>query len=80
MQILEKTEFGLPRIEKSKTRAKYEDLDVLSNAPESVKKIFSVEMATRKELSQEWKQSLIKSVRQHSLDENSLEMKSLFEK
>ncbi|EGT37964.1 hypothetical protein CAEBREN_28207 [Caenorhabditis brenneri] len=73
--ILEKTEFGLPRIEKSKIRAKFEDLDVLSNAPESVKKIFSVEMATRRELSQEWKQSLIKSVRQHSLDENSLEMK-----
>ncbi|PIC51914.1 hypothetical protein B9Z55_002233 [Caenorhabditis nigoni] len=73
--ILEKTEFGLPRIEKSKIRAKYEDLDVLSSAPDSVKKIFSVEMATRKELSQEWKNSLINSVRQHSLDGNSLEMK-----
>uniref|UniRef100_A0A8R1I3G2 Small ribosomal subunit protein uS15m n=1 Tax=Caenorhabditis japonica TaxID=281687 RepID=A0A8R1I3G2_CAEJA len=73
--ILEKTEFGLPRVEKSKVRAKYEDLDLLTNAPESVKKIFSVEMATRRELSQEWKQSLIKSVRQHSLDDSSLEMK-----
>ncbi|CAI2318786.1 unnamed protein product [Caenorhabditis sp. 36 PRJEB53466] len=73
--ILEKTEFGLPRIEKTKIRAKYDDLDVLSNAPEAVKKIFSVEMATRRELSQEWKESLIKSVRQHSLDESSLEMK-----
>ncbi|CAI5440382.1 unnamed protein product [Caenorhabditis angaria] len=73
--ILEKEEFGLPKIDKTKLRSKYEDLDVMQNAPELVKKIFSVEMATRKELSHEWKNSLIKSVRQHSLDSNSLEMK-----
>ncbi|CAB3407265.1 unnamed protein product [Caenorhabditis bovis] len=73
--IVENTDFGLPKIDKSKIRSKYEDLDVLKNAPESVRKIFSVEMATRRELSNEWKSALIQSVRQHSLDESSLEMK-----
>ncbi|KHJ84838.1 hypothetical protein OESDEN_15443, partial [Oesophagostomum dentatum] len=73
--VADRVKFGLPDLDLSAPRAPYKGLDVLNDAPESVKKIFSIGFGTRRDLSSEWKAQLIGKVNQHALDNSSLEMK-----
>ncbi|VDK60911.1 unnamed protein product [Cylicostephanus goldi] len=68
--VADQQKFGLPDLDLSSPRFQYRDLDILKDAPESVKKIY------RRDMSSEWKAQLIGKVNQHTLDEASLEMKS----
>ncbi|MFH4981618.1 hypothetical protein AB6A40_008327 [Gnathostoma spinigerum] len=65
----------VPKIDKSAPRVEYADVDALVTAPDTVKRIFSIEFGTRKDLSNAWKKVLIDKVKKHSLDHYSLEMK-----
>ncbi|PAV71831.1 hypothetical protein WR25_26456 [Diploscapter pachys] len=73
--VADQVKFGLPDIDRSAPRFPYKNVDMLNNAPESVKRIFSVELGARKDLSTAWKQTLIESVSHHSLDKSSTEMR-----
>ncbi|CDW57647.1 hypothetical protein TTRE_0000594001 [Trichuris trichiura] len=63
----------LPQLDLEKARAEYEDIAALKNAPNLVKKIFSVQYGQRKDSTFLWKRVLMNLVRQHDLDNNSLE-------
>lgn len=65
----------LPKIDLTAPKVGYENIDALVKAPDSVKKIFSIEYGSRRNLSEAWKNALIDQVRKHSLDKSSLEMK-----
>ncbi|VDD94845.1 unnamed protein product [Enterobius vermicularis] len=65
----------LPKIDLALPRVGYEEIDVLSKAPDSVKRIFSVGYGTRRDLTDAWKKALTSQVRKHALDKSSLEMK-----
>ncbi|CAI4224308.1 unnamed protein product [Auanema sp. JU1783] len=67
--------FGLPEVDKSKPRTAFKNLDELAKAPDAVKKIFSIEFGTRRDLTTEWKNLMISKVNRHSLDGESPEMK-----
>lgn len=73
--VADRVTFGLPFLDLSLPRGSYKNLDILDNAPNAVKKIYSVEFGTRRDLTTEWKSQLIGKVTQHSLDKSSLEMK-----
>ncbi|XGW22430.1 hypothetical protein V3C99_005004, partial [Haemonchus contortus] len=73
--VADRVKFGLPDLDLNAPRYPYKNLDVLNDAPESVKKIFSIGFGTRRDMSSEWKAQLIGKVNQHSLDTSSLEMK-----
>ncbi|VDK17414.1 unnamed protein product [Anisakis simplex] len=65
----------LPAIDKSNPRIAYAHIDALTAAPESVKRIFSIEYGTRRDLTDAWKDVLIGQVKKHELDSESLEMR-----
>uniref|UniRef100_A0A0K0DD70 Small ribosomal subunit protein uS15m n=1 Tax=Angiostrongylus cantonensis TaxID=6313 RepID=A0A0K0DD70_ANGCA len=73
--LVNRVKFGLPDLDFNAPRYPYKGLDVLENAPESVKKIFSIGFGTRRDMTSEWKAQLIGKVNQHSLDNSSFEMK-----
>ncbi|VDL75881.1 unnamed protein product [Nippostrongylus brasiliensis] len=73
--VADRVKFGLPDLDLDAPRFPYKNLDVLKDAPESVKKMFSIGFGTRRDMSSEWKSQLIGKVNQHSLDNSSLEMK-----
>lgn len=73
-----KSDYGLPNIDKSQPRLPYKNVDILKNAPESVQKIFSVDMGERIDLTLVWKYELIKKVRISENDKSSLQTKSNF--
>lgn len=62
-QVADRVKFGLPDFDGSQPRGPYRGLDELESAPEEVKKIFSLEMATRRQKTDEWKRILIDQVR-----------------
>uniref|UniRef100_A0A1I7Z9W8 Small ribosomal subunit protein uS15m n=1 Tax=Steinernema glaseri TaxID=37863 RepID=A0A1I7Z9W8_9BILA len=68
-------DYGLPEIDVKAPRRAYAHVDELANAPESVKRIFSIEYGLRRDLSDAWKQELIQSVNKHKYDDNSLQMR-----
>uniref|UniRef100_A0A0M3HVP0 Small ribosomal subunit protein uS15m n=1 Tax=Ascaris lumbricoides TaxID=6252 RepID=A0A0M3HVP0_ASCLU len=65
----------LPAIDRSAPRIAYAHVDALTAAPESVKRIFSIEYGTRRDLTDAWKNALIGQVKKHELDSQSLEMR-----
>ena len=69
--------YGLPHLDKTKPRLAYENVDSLKDAPESVKKIFSIEFGERRDLTDAWKRELVESVNKHKFDTNSLQSKSM---
>ncbi|KAK6728115.1 hypothetical protein RB195_005643 [Necator americanus] len=73
--VADRVKFGLPDLDLSAPRYPYKGIDVLKDAPESVKKIFSIGFGTRRDITSEWKSELIGKVNQHTLDNSSLEMK-----
>ncbi|KRY12222.1 28S ribosomal protein S15, mitochondrial [Trichinella patagoniensis] len=46
-----------------------------ADAPDSVKKLFSIELGRRKDLTFQWKRALMNKVRQNELDTSSLEVR-----
>ncbi|CEF64966.1 Fimbrin [Strongyloides ratti] len=70
-----KGDYGLPQIDVSQPRYEYKHVEELKNAPESVKKIFSVEYGERKDLTKVWKRTMIESVNKHKFDDSSLQSK-----
>lgn len=75
-----KSDYGLPDIDKSQPRLPYRNVEVLKNAPESVKKIFSINMGERVDLTAAWKHELINKVKTSEYDKSSLQAKSKFQK
>ncbi|GMS98603.1 hypothetical protein PENTCL1PPCAC_20778 [Pristionchus entomophagus] len=73
--VADRITFGLPDLDLKQPRGPYRGLDELKNAPDSVKKIFSLEMGTRRERTEAWKRELIERCSLHSIDGDSLEMK-----
>ncbi|KHJ44500.1 hypothetical protein D918_05165 [Trichuris suis] len=63
----------LPELDIEKTRAEYEYIAALKNAPNLVKRIFTVQYGQRKDSTFLWKRALVNLVRQHDLDNESLE-------
>lgn len=74
--LIGQSQYFLPDIDQSRPRLPYESLDVLRDAPESVKKIFSIEYGKRKDLTAAWKREMIRSVNRHKFDNDSLQMRS----
>lgn len=70
-----KGDYGLPQIDVSQPRYEYKHVEELKTAPESVKKIFSVEYGERKDLTKVWKRTMIESVNKHKFDDSSLQSK-----
>uniref|UniRef100_A0A0N5BSW2 Small ribosomal subunit protein uS15m n=1 Tax=Strongyloides papillosus TaxID=174720 RepID=A0A0N5BSW2_STREA len=70
-----KTDYGLPQVDTSQLRYAYRHVDELRDAPESVKRIFSIEYGERRDLSGAWKRTLIDSVNKHKFDDSSLQVK-----
>ncbi|GMR51691.1 hypothetical protein PMAYCL1PPCAC_21886 [Pristionchus mayeri] len=73
--VADRVTFGLPELDLSQPRGPYRAVDELNDAPKSVKRIFSLELGSRKERTEAWKQQLIDRVSLHSIDSGSLEMK-----
>ncbi|CAJ0946543.1 unnamed protein product, partial [Mesorhabditis belari] len=73
--VADKITYGLPQLDLSKPRPPYSYVDSLKDAPESVRKIFSLEFGTRRDVTSEWKRVMIESVNHHTLDNSSLEKK-----
>ncbi|KHN86113.1 28S ribosomal protein S15, mitochondrial [Toxocara canis] len=65
----------LPAIDESAPRMAYAHVDALTAAPDFVKRIFSIEYGTRRDLTDAWKNVLIGQVKRHELDSQSLEMR-----
>ncbi|KRZ13487.1 28S ribosomal protein S15, mitochondrial [Trichinella zimbabwensis] len=65
----------LPHVDIKQPKAQYESVKALEAAPESVKKLFSIEFGCRKDLTFQWKRSLMNKVRQNELDTSSLEVR-----
>ncbi|KRY70557.1 Tyrosine-protein phosphatase corkscrew -like protein, partial [Trichinella pseudospiralis] len=65
----------LPHVDIKQPKAEYESVKALETAPESVKKLFSIEFGCRKDLTFQWKRSLMNKVRQNELDTSSLEVR-----
>uniref|UniRef100_A0A0N4Z980 Small ribosomal subunit protein uS15m n=1 Tax=Parastrongyloides trichosuri TaxID=131310 RepID=A0A0N4Z980_PARTI len=70
-----KEDYGLPSIDTSQPRYEYRNIDELTNAPEAVKKIFSIEYGERRDMTNAWKRTMMDSVNKHKLDESSLPSK-----
>ncbi|KAK0429461.1 hypothetical protein QR680_011391 [Steinernema hermaphroditum] len=68
-------DYGLPEVDLKAPRLAYANVDELTNAPESVKRIFSIDHGQRRDLTDAWKQKLIQSVNKHKYDESSLQMR-----
>lgn len=68
--------YGLPDIDVSQPRLEYLKVDALRDAPESVKKIFSIDMGERVDLTAAWKSALLERVKIHEYDSSSLQTKS----
>eukprot|EP00080_Pristionchus_pacificus_P009721 PDM69741.1 mrps-15 [Pristionchus pacificus] len=69
--VADRVTFGLPDLDLSAPRGPYRGLDELKNAPDSVKKIFSLEMGTRRERTEAWKREMIERCALHSIDGES---------
>lgn len=70
-----KGDFGLPPLDLSQPRLDYRGVDALVTAPESVKKIFSLDHGNTKDLTMTWKLEMIKKVRRDDIDMKSLPTK-----
>uniref|UniRef100_A0AC35U087 28S ribosomal protein S15, mitochondrial n=1 Tax=Rhabditophanes sp. KR3021 TaxID=114890 RepID=A0AC35U087_9BILA len=70
-----KTDYGLPNIDKTAPRLEYANVDELKDAPEAVKKIFSIDFGERKDLTNAYKRCMIDSVNNHSLDNTSYQVR-----
>ncbi|OUC47567.1 hypothetical protein D917_06847 [Trichinella nativa] len=68
----------LPHVDIKQPKAEYESFNGLPyfSAPDSVKKLFSIEFGRRKDLTFQWKRALMNKVRQNELDTSSLEVRS----
>ncbi|CAJ0574302.1 unnamed protein product, partial [Mesorhabditis spiculigera] len=73
--IADKVTYGLPQLDMTAPRPPYTNVDALKDAPESVKKIFSLDFGTRRDLTSEWKRVMIEQVNHHALDNASHEKK-----
>ncbi|KRY81209.1 28S ribosomal protein S15, mitochondrial [Trichinella pseudospiralis] len=61
----------LPHVDIKQPKAEYESVKALETAPESVKKLFSIEFGCRKDLTFQWKRSLMnKNARRAALGGN----------
>ncbi|KRX17408.1 Tyrosine-protein phosphatase non-receptor type 11 [Trichinella nelsoni] len=65
----------LPHVDIKQPKAEYESVKALETAPDSVKKLFSIEFGRRKDLTFQWKRALMNKVRQNELDTSSLEVR-----
>ncbi|XP_003372456.1 conserved hypothetical protein [Trichinella spiralis] len=79
----------LPHVDIKQPKAEYESVKALEtyvvlsgfnglpyfSAPDSVKKLFSIEFGRRKDLTFQWKRALMNKVRQNELDTSSLEVR-----
>lgn len=70
------TDYGLPELDYEKPRLEYRRVEALRDAPESVKKIFSVGYGERSDFMATWKQEFLDAVNLHKYDESSLQSKS----
>lgn len=75
-RLIGQTQYFLPDVDQSQPRLPYENLDALREAPDAVKKIFSIEYGQRKDLTAAWKRDMIQSVNRHKYDNESLQMRS----
>ena len=73
-----KKDFGLPKIDITEPRIRYRYVESLRTAPESVKKIFSIEYGERIDLNEAWKSETAKSILGHDYDKMSRKSKSTF--
>jgi hypothetical protein len=71
-----KTDYGLPNLDTKKPRVGYRYVEALRTAPESVKKIFSVEFGQKSDLTGAWKSEMAESIIGHNYDEVSHKAKS----
>lgn len=69
-------DYALPHIDVTRPRLNYSNVDVLKNAPEQVKKIFSVDFGQRSDLSAAWKKELRDTVKLDAFDVSSLQSRS----
>ncbi|KAH7728500.1 Protein MRPS-15 [Aphelenchoides avenae] len=74
-RLIGQTQYFLPDVDQSQPRLPYENLDALREAPDAVKKIFSIEYGQRKDLTAAWKRDMIQSVNRHKYDNESLQMR-----
>lgn len=72
------TDYGLPNIDFKSPRLEYRRVEALKTAPESVKKIFSVEFGENSDFTAAWKREFIDVANLHEYDKSSLQSKSWF--
>lgn len=70
------TDYGLPDIDMKKPRLEYRRVEALRDAPDLVKKMFSVEFGERSDFMAAWKREFIDSANLHEYDKSSLQSKS----
>ncbi|KAI6178069.1 Fimbrin [Aphelenchoides besseyi] len=68
-------DYGLPPMDPLRPRLDYAEVEELKNAPESVKKIFSVEYGVRSDYTKACKKDFIDLVKSHRYEKNSLQIK-----
>ncbi|CAD5206646.1 unnamed protein product [Bursaphelenchus okinawaensis] len=71
----ESGDYALPDVDKTKPRLSYRNVDALRDAPESVKKIFSIDFGKRSDLSVVWKKEMVDQVKVNHYDKSSLQAK-----
>jgi hypothetical protein len=71
-------DYGLPEMAPLRPRIEYEDVAELKDAPEEVKKLFSIEFGERSDYTAACKKDLIALVKKHRYDQSSLSIKSKF--
>jgi hypothetical protein len=69
-------DYGLPKIAPLRPKLAYENVAELKDAPEEVRKIFSIEFGERSDYTEACKNDLIELVRKHRYDKNSLQIQS----
>lgn len=69
-------DYGLPKLEPLRPKLVYEKVAELKEAPEEVRKIFSIEFGERADYTDACKNDLIELVRKHRYDKNSLQIQS----
>ncbi|XP_018320537.1 28S ribosomal protein S15, mitochondrial [Agrilus planipennis] len=63
----------MPEFDKSRYQLEYANCKELENADPLVKRLFSLEFASRSKITQAYKKDLVDSVKNHTFDENSIE-------
>lgn len=72
----ERGDYGLPKIDPLRPKIGYEKVPELKDAPEEVKKIFSIGFGERRDRTEAWKHDLIELVRKHRYEKTSLQIQS----